>query len=145
MTKEKFVHSIGNFKVLSEEKVEAQTDGHVFREILKNSKMYEDSYLILHILYCASITKSVGSIVESWGSEIEQLASSKRPITEDRLHYEMMICLNGPGIAHSIKVVNNALSRLRSEYKRVNDRMGRHFRRRSDNIATYLVSKVVMG
>ena len=107
--------------------------------------MYEDSYLILHILYCASITKSVGSIVESWGSEIEQLASSKRPITEDRLHYEMLICLNGPGMAHSSKVVNNVLSRLRSEYKRVNDRMAGHFIRRSDNIATYLVSKVVDG
>ena len=112
---------------------------------MKNSKMYEDSSLILHILSCASITKSVESIVESWGSEMEQLASSKRPITEDRLHYEMMICLNGPGIAHSSKVVNNALSRMRSEYKRVNDRMAGHFIGRSDNIATYLVSKVVDG
>ena len=50
------------------------------------------------------------SIVESWGSEMEELASKKRTIGEVRLHDQMMISLNGPTIAHCDTIVGTALN-----------------------------------
>ena len=74
---------------------------------------------------------------------MEELSSKKRGIGEDRLHDEMMICINGPALPHCDKVVREALGILNSAYKSAKDRLAGHFVRRSENIELYTVSKVV--
>ena len=130
-------------KLLAQEKLGDSDDSILFKEILMKSEKYTDVSLIIHILSCAAITKSVESIVESWGSQMEELSSKKRGIGEDRLHDEMMICINGPALPHCDKVVLEALGTLKSAYKSAKDRLAGHFVRRSENIELYTVSKVV--
>ena len=66
-------------------------------------------------------------------------------MTEVRLHDEMMICLNGPVLSHCDTIVVKALDSLNSKYKSARDRIAGHFIRRSEDIESYTVSKVVDG
>ena len=105
------------YRMLSQELIENECDKYILKEVLKKSESYADVSLILHILSCSAITKSVESIVESWGSQMEDLSSSKRTVTEVRLHDEMMICLNGPVLTHCDTIVGKALDSLNSIIK----------------------------
>ena len=86
-------------RLLLQEFVKNECDKYILKEVLKKSQSYAGVSLILHILSCSAITKYVESIVESWGSKIEDLSSSKRTVTEPRL-LDKMICLNGPVLSH---------------------------------------------
>ena len=131
-------------RTLEKETFEDYSDIEIFSQILK-SESYSDCPVILHILICAALSKSVESVVESWGSEMEEISSKKRQISEIKLHDEMMICLNGPGIVHCDSVVSEGLQNMVSNYKSPQDRMEGHFIRKSENIESYIVSKVVDG
>ena len=115
----------------------------ILTKLLKRGENYDDVSLIIHILAFAAVAKSAESIVESWGSEMEELASKKLPIDDVRLHEEMMICLNGPTISHFDTIVGTALNSFKSSHKRAQDRIAEHFIRRSEDIESYTVSKVV--
>ena len=130
-------------KLLAQEKL-GDSDSILFKEILMKSEKYTDVSLIIHILSCAAITKSVESIVESWGSQMEELSSKKRGIGEDRLHDEMMICINGPALPHCDEVVLEALGTLKLAYKSAKDRLAGHFVRRSENIDRLAKTEVKM-
>ena len=130
-------------RLMSQETFKEESDMAILTKLLKRGENYDDVSLIIHILACAAIAKSVESIVESWGSEMEELASKKRAIGEVILHDQMMICLNGPTISHFDTIVGTALNSFKSSHKRAQDRIAEHFIRRSEDIESHTVSKVV--
>ena len=73
-------------RLMSQETCKEESDMAILTKLLKRGENYDDVSLIIHILACAAIAKSVESIVESWGSEMEELASKKRAIREVILH-----------------------------------------------------------
>ena len=86
--------------------------------------------------------QGIESVVESWVSILEHHSSKERNLTQDRLHQEAMVAINGPSVVHCDKVVKEAISSYFSKSKREGDKDG-HFVRRSENVKSYHVSKAV--
>ena len=90
----------------------------------------------------AGILQGIESIVESWVSTLEIHSSKKRNLTQDRLHQEAMVAINGFDTLHCDNVVKEGLGMFFSRAKREGDRLG-HFIRRSQNVKSYHVSRAV--
>ena len=73
---------------------------------------------------------------------MEELSSKKRGFGLDRLHDEIMICINGPALPQFDKDVLEGLGTLQSAYKSAKDRLAGNFVRQTENIKLYIVSKV---
>jgi hypothetical protein len=118
-------------------------DLEIFQRFLeKEKRLFEGAELIVHFMASAAVTKSVESVVESWGSTMELLSSKNRNIGQERLQNELMVSINGPKIMHSDTIIKEALERMNRTAVHVKDRIG-HFVRRSENVETFLTSRVV--
>ena len=90
----------------------------------------------------AGLCQGLESIVETWVSVLEHHSSKQRNLSQDRLHHEAMVAINGPAVVHCDKVVKEALTMFYSKAKREGSKDG-NFVRRSENIKPFMVSKAV--
>ena len=97
------------------------------------------------VLVVALVAKGgVESVVESMVSVMEVHSSSLRGLTDQqRIEHGMMVAWNGENIYHCDSVVNEALDSYLSKCKREGDKDG-HFIRRSSNIKSFVVSKLLI-
>ena len=86
------------------------------------------------------MAKGLESVVETWVSVLEHHASSQRTLCQDRLIREGIVAINGPQVVHCDTVVREGLKSYWSRARRAGEG---HWIRRSDNIQSYTVSKVV--
>ena len=73
--------------------------------------------------------------METWVSVLEQ-----RTLCQDRLIREGIVAINGPEVVHCDTVVREGLKSYWSKARRAGEG---HWIRRSDNIQSYTVSKVI--
>ena len=97
---------------------------------------------LLSILAKAGLCMGLESVVESWVSKLEHHSSKLRNISQERLHQEAMIAINGPEVVHCDVIVKEALSAYWAKSKNEKNREG-HWIRRSQDIRSYVVSKSV--
>lgn len=103
-------------------------DLDILREFLNTSDgLHKDVELTVHVMVTAAVTKSVESVVESWGSVMEQLSSKSRNISEERLNEELMVSLNGPELQHCDNVLEESLQKLFHNAASSQDRLKGHF------------------
>ena len=92
------------------------------------------------ILAKAGMSKGLKSVVKTWVSVLEHHASSQRTLCQDRLIREGIVAINGPEVVHCDTVVREGLKSYWSKARRAGEG---HWIRRSDNIQSYTVSKVI--
>ena len=105
-------------------------------------ELYKDVEACISVMCDAGMMIGIESIVESWVSTLEHHSSKLRNLSQERLHWEGMLSINGPDPAHCDSIVRGGLKEYFSKAKRGGDRDG-HFIRRSENIKSYGVSKAV--
>ena len=84
------------------------------REVLKDlfnveKKLFEDCQVILHIASTAATKSSCEAIIESYVSQYEYTANSRKNFSEEGINETFNIVKNGPPINKCDKVVNIAL------------------------------------
>ena len=84
------------------------------REVLKDlfnveKKLFEDCQVILHIASTAAMKSSCEAIIESYVSQYEYTANSRKNFSEEGINETFNIVKNGPPINKCDKVVNIAL------------------------------------
>ena len=115
----------------------------IMKKMLKTEeRRYVDCEAVMDVLTRAACLKSVESVIESWISVLEHHASKRRNLGQERIEEELETAINGPSVAHSEKVVKEALNDYWKDSKNKNNRDG-HYIRRSENIKSYEVSKAI--
>ena len=88
-------------KIARDPGMKEQSDMELLELILHPEfNMFKDIEAVVSVLVRASLLISVESVVESWISTMEHHASQRRTLGEMLLHEEMVISINGPGLAH---------------------------------------------
>lgn len=84
---------------------------HIF--FFSKNKIFDGCEYVIHMLVSAAITKSVESVVESWGSSLELASSKTRNTSQERLQDELQVIVNGPDVSCSQPIIQEALARLK--------------------------------
>ena len=104
--------------------------------------MFRNIEGLLAILAKAGLMLGMESEVESWVSVLEHHNNPVRPLSQERLHAEGMVAINGPAVVHCDAIVEEAMKTYWSQAKKVEDQGG-HWIRRDKDIRSYTVSKSV--
>ena len=106
-----------------------------------NEKRWKGCEAVMDILCQAATMKSVESVVESWVSVLEHHSSKSRTLDGNSIQDEMVISVNGPLTQHCQRTVEDTMKTYWGKLR--NSLKNGHFTRRSENVKSYLVSKVV--
>jgi len=73
--------------------------------------------MIVYSICVVSVTISVESIIESFVSVYENRINTKRLITEERVHHEMLVAINGTKLAHCDSLVKASMENYWRNFK----------------------------